>query len=739
MKARTSMLVLALALMGLLQIPGSPAPAAPSGLPAVTSGHRPGPDALYLPVADVPQLQNVAPWEADPILVSGATAYADGEFLYQDFIYDDHGAAGTPDPNAPVGSRAHLFSPTAGTFTYPTTPAYANDAADLVEFRVKPLASETAFRVTLNTLIDPDLVGFTIALGGTDGTLPITDTAWPYGAGIASPADLFLTVHGATASLVDAPTGATLTSAPSVSVDLARRQFDVRIGHGVWDPGTSTVRMTIGVGLWDVAAGTYLAPSVGPANATTPGGASPTRAAIVNVGPRLSEPIPDFAMAPTYTLGDSAVGAAAQARWWRERAQADALRLGDVSGMAAQVDFAKLAAAVDDDSGVPKSGNISRILASRYQFGQGLDPTKVCYAIGGANLGAACIGRLLGALQPYAVYIPAGEPPAQGWGMTLLLHSLSANQNQYSGSRHQSQLAARGGGSVVVTPSGRGPDGFNAGIAEADTFETWADVARHYPVNPDRAVVSGYSMGGYGTYRLLARWPDLFSAGFSVVGIPGSADPMVASMRNTPLIAWNAVADELVNVQSTEAAVARLTAAGVRFTQWLFPTADHLTLATNDEYQPGVDMLDVVDVDREPAHVTFVVNPAQDSAAADSVADHAYWVSSVARRSASSPTGTIDVRSEGFGVGDPAVQPVATGAGVLMGGHHGPMPFVERKLAWGAAPAAPVADVLHVVATNVASVTIDPVRARITCGATLEVTTDGPLSVTLTGCGTFTF
>lgn len=735
MKVRPS--VLALVLLGLLQIPAAPAPAAVPGLPSVTSGHRPGPDALYLPAADVPQLQNVAPWEADPILVSGATAYADGEFLYQDFIYDDHGAAGSVDPGAPVGSRAHLFSPTAGTFTYPTTTtSYANNAADLVEFRVKPLASETAFRVTLNTVIDPALVGFTIALGGTDGPLPTTDVAWPYGAGVSSPADLFLTVHGSVGSLVTAATGA-VSSTPSVSVDLGRRQFDVRIGHDAWNPGSSTVRMTIGVGLWNVAAGTYLAPSVGPANATTPGGASPTRVAIVNVGPRLNEPVPDLATPPTYTIGDAAAGAAAQARWWRERAQADALRIGDVSGFAAQVDFAKLAAAVDDDSGVPKSGNINRILASRYAFGQGLDPTKVCYAIGGANLGAACIGRLQGALQPYAVYVPAGSPPAQGWGMTLLLHSLSANQNQYSGSRNQSQLAARGGGSVVVTPSGRGPDGFYAGVAEADTFETWADVARHYPVNPDRAVVSGYSMGGYGTYRLLARWPDLFSAGFSVVGIPGSADPMVASMRNTPIILWNAVADELVNIQSTEAALARLTAAGLRFTQWLFPTADHLTLATNDEYQPGVDMLDVVDVDRSPAHVTFVVNPSLDSA--DVVADHAYWVSSVARGSASSATGRIDVRSEGFGVGDATVLPVATGAGVLTGGNHGPKPYVERKLAWSAAPDAPVADVLHVVATNVASVTIDPVRARVTCGATLDITTDGPLTVTLTGCGTFTF
>ena len=41
--------------------------------------------------------------------------------------------------------------------------------------------------------------------------------------------------------------------------------------------------------------------------------------------------------------------------------------------------------------------------------------------------------------------MPAGTPPAGGWGLTLLLHSLSANYNQFEGSHNQSQFAARGG------------------------------------------------------------------------------------------------------------------------------------------------------------------------------------------------------------------------------------------------------------------------------------------------------
>jgi hypothetical protein len=85
------------------------------------------------------------------------------------------------------------------------------------------------------------------------------------------------------------------------------------------------------------------------------------------------------------------------------------------------------------------------------------------------------------------------------------------------------------------------------------------------------------------------------------------------------------------------------------------------------------------------------------------------------------------------------VLPVTTAPGVLLGGNHGPMPYVERALRWMDAPAASVADVLHIKATNASAVMIDPARARVTCDAQLVVTTDGPLTVTLTGCGSRTF
>jgi hypothetical protein len=323
--------------------------------------------------------------------------------------------------------------------------------------------------------------------------------------------------------------------------------------------------------------------------------------------------------------------------------------------------------------------------------------------------------------------------PAQGYGMTLLLHSLSANYNQYTASRNQSELGERGPGSLVATPGGRGPDGFYQGIPEADTFEVWADVARHYKVDADWAAVTGYSMGGFGTYRLLARWPDLFARGWSVVGEPGSVNDQLVSLRNTPLLAWNSTEDELVNINTSENAVKAHTAAGIRFEEDKFLTADHLTLAANDEFGPGAAWLGTQRVDRNPYHVTFVVDPTEDNAKATAVADHAYWTSGLLTRKAG--IGTVDAISGAFGITDAKVLPVQPGAGVLTGGEIPAMAYVSRAQQWGPFGKAPTSDALQLTVTNLKSVTVDMARAGLTCGAKLTVKSDGPVAVTLGGCG----
>jgi len=692
-----------------------------ASLPSVASGARPGPDALYAPSPHAPQLENAPPWIAEPILVSGASAYRAGEYLYQDFLYDDYGAAAVLplDPTAPPLPRAVLpsskeafiFSPRTGDLRYPDDPVFAGNGADLVELRVKPLRDATAFRVTLNTLQAAERTAFTIAIGRSP-----QPRAWPHGAGVRSPAALFLTVHGEQAELLDAATGVAVSPTSSVSVNLRRRQFEVRVPHAAWDPGTRTVRLAAGVGLWDVTAGRYLAPE-------SPSGASASNAALFNLAFRFDEPMPDWAMlGRSRTIADAlAMYQLAETSWWRERAQAEALREGDISQFFAEVDIAKLAAGVDDESGVPDTGPINRIFASRHEFGQGVDYTRLCTAAP-----PPCEGPFVGQLQPYTLYVPDRPPPARGWGLTLLLHALSTNHNVFLNSKFQSQLGERGTGSLVLTPFGRGPDGWYADYAEADVFEAWADVARHYPVDPGWTAITGYSMGAAGTHRLLARYPDLFARGAMVAGVPRGSE--LESWRNTPVMVWVGALDEGDHIDRQEESVTQLGQAGLRFAFDQFPTSDHLTIATNDEYGPLAAFLGEHRVDRDPPHVTYIVKPAGDSERARIVADHAYWLSGLRVRDLdSNPTGRIDARSKAFGLGDPQPLGVEASAGLLTGGAHGPTPYRRREQRLGPAPTTPVANALIVDLRNIDTATIDGPRARLRGDKRLRltVTADG--------------
>ena len=709
--------------LALMVVGAIPATAHAGSLPSVSSGARPGPDLLYAPAPAAPQLENVAPWKAPPILVSGAEAYRDGEFLYQDFLFDDHGATGVEDPNDPFNQVENMFSPKHGTLSYPTdTATYANNAADLVELRVKPLADSTAFRITLNTLKDPSKVAFTVALGDSDGA-----RAWPHGAGVVSPAQLFLTVHGTTAELVDAATGRPVTPAPTASVDLARRQFDVRIPHAAWNPGDAVVRMAAGVGLWDTSAGTYLQPGAS-ATATTPGGEPGGGPALFNMAFRTDEPVPHISYPGiANSIVEGHVAVEEDGSYWRERRQGDVLASRDVTPFSASVDFAKLAAGVDDESGVPQTGHIDRIFASRYVFGQGADFTVKCLT----STAAECSGRYVGQLQPYALYVPRKPVPAQGFGLVISMHGLSANYNEFLGSNEASEMGERGSGSIFASPEGRGPDGSYKSYAEADLFEMWADVARHYRLNPDLTDISGYSMGGLGTWRIAGRWPDLFARAFPIVG-PGTTPAFDESMRNIPVMGWYGQNDELADPATTEAGFLIAEQAGIRYDHWVFAPAGHITIGNNDEFSPAVQFFGDHTVDRNPAHVTYVVDPSQDPKAL-SPADHAYWLSGLRTRDAGS-SGTIDVRSHGFGLGDPPVEPVKVSAGTLNGGSHGPLPYHRRTIDWGPAPSEPRANRLDVTATNIAAVTIDAARAGVGCDAQLNVKTDGPLKITLAGC-----
>jgi hypothetical protein len=299
----------------------------------------------------------------------------------------------------------------------------------------------------------------------------------------------------------------------------------------------------------------------------------------------------------------------------------------------------------------------------------------------------------------------------------------------------------------VATAEGRGPDGWYYDSAEADVFEMWADIAHHYLLDPTRTALTGYSMGGYATYKLGTRYPDLFARAFVTVGPPAdgiwTGPPgvipatggdqtntyfMLESLRWLPILIWHGTNDELVPAHGPQLVARRLDALGYRYEIDTFPGFDHFAFAVADNYTWPTSFLDDAQVVVNPPHITYVVNPTMNFPLVSVRADHAYWLSSMAVRNPSvSPRGTVDVRSEGFCSGDAPASATQFGAGVAA------TPYAREYRTWGDAPTAPCADVLDITATNVSSIVIDAQRARIDCNARINLSSDGPVTIELLG------
>jgi hypothetical protein len=280
-------------------------------------------------------------------------------------------------------------------------------------------------------------------------------------------------------------------------------------------------------------------------------------------------------------------------------------------------------------------------------------------------------------------------------------------------------------------------------------FEVWADIARRYKLNPAYTDITGYSMGGIGTFKLGSQFPDLFARAQPTVGFETNND-VLASLRNVPVLMWNASGDELVNATDYGQTANKLSSLGYRYEldvyqpcanplcSALFP--NHLMLAINDQFAPAAAFLGSATVDYNPPHVTYVVDASRDRPSFGIVGDHAYWVSGLTLRSQSHtssnghPEGQIDVFSHGFGTSDPAPSGSQPGAGTLTGGNMGTLAFASLTQTWSAAASAPSSDTLDINATNIATAAIDVTRAHVDCNAALNITTDGPITVTLPGC-----
>jgi hypothetical protein len=555
------------------------------------------------------------------------------------------------------------------------------------------------------------------------------------------------------------------------AADVAANQITVTVPTSVARP-TGKWRATLATGLYDPKTRGWLALAGSSTGVQDP--ASTPAPKIVNLGFRFDEmpPTPRAPIALSQAADKDPNEPADGAPYHK---QAAALAAGEPTRFAHVIDFDLLHSRRERDN-VPRRGLMYRIFPSRMKAvltASDANPADGNPQLLGEGKDLTSLNSImLSPLEPYALYVPPGYVPGKPAPFTFFLKCDGCSYwdlgDPGSGA---AEVLGDARNSLVVMPAARGKSGFYVGHEEYDVLESWADVARHFTLDPTRPSISGGSGGGGGAYRLALLWPHLFARVAPLVppmcrglwtGLycTGGAETVLANWaenaRNLPIFHVADAASELTFYPGTVQLVQGLPGdgfnsfeeLGYRYKLWSVAT-DHLGAALLNA-TPVAQFLGQNQIEPDPFHVTYVRMPSNDVPDIGLVHNRAYWLSGIEIRdkTKSAPgrlpcftkqgqpcaplaRGVIDAVSLGFGKIDATsklyVQP-GVADGLL------PFAYLQTQRVWSEPGTVRAQNRIVINATNIGAITINPAAAHVDCGVKLDVHSDGPIKITVLGC-----
>jgi hypothetical protein len=93
---------------------------------------------------------------------------------------------------------------------------------------------------------------------------------------------------------------------------------------------------------------------------------------------------------------------------------------------------------------------------------------------------------------------------------------------------------------------GRARGGFYVGLSEADVLDAVRYVTEHWNIDPDRIMLTGGSMGGWGSYALGARYPHMWASARPTCGFGLQLPP--GNLLTLPIYATHSDDDPVVSI-----------------------------------------------------------------------------------------------------------------------------------------------------------------------------------------------
>jgi predicted peptidase len=198
---------------------------------------------------------------------------------------------------------------------------------------------------------------------------------------------------------------------------------------------------------------------------------------------------------------------------------------------------------------------------------------------------------------PYRLFIPAGYSSSKSYPLVLFLHGSGER-----GTNNTSQLTANRGATVWAEPNNQSANPCFVLAPQCPSDEKWTehpgqgsysfdnvkpedydelpmvmdiinDLKKEFNIDATRIYITGLSMGGYGTWYMIYKYPGVFAAALPCCG---AGDPSKASViAHIPIWAFHGDQDTTVPVSGTRDMIAALKNAGASPKYTEYPGVSH--------------------------------------------------------------------------------------------------------------------------------------------------------------------
>lgn len=165
--------------------------------------------------------------------------------------------------------------------------------------------------------------------------------------------------------------------------------------------------------------------------------------------------------------------------------------------------------------------------------------------------------------RKYAVFLPYNYTPDRKWPAIMFLHGIGEQGNNAQACLTVGlgpEIAKRADRFpfIAIFPQVNGT--WKSATDEKIAIDTLEQAKREFSIDPDRVILTGMSTGGYGTWRIGAKYRDRFAALVPMCGY--SYREGVNQLTTIPIWCWHFTGDWAVGSGNSKDMVNRINAAG---------------------------------------------------------------------------------------------------------------------------------------------------------------------------------